>query len=214
MGGEIPTFSLPLERGQMEATISSEAIPESDRDLVQRHRYGDAEAFDEIYQRHAEMIYNLAYRLSGDEDQASDLAQEVFFRAFRHLERFRGRSSLKTWLYRVGLNHCRSRLARRRWFFVPVAEGDPTEGLQLVDRRRDPEARAMAGERDQILHRALAKLPLPFREVVVLCDLEGLTYEEIAEVLGVRIGTVRSRIARARGKLRVLLDTMPQEGLP
>ena len=198
----------------MEATISSEAIPETDLDLVQRHRYGDTEAFDEIYHRYGAMIYNLAFRLSGDLDLAADLTQEVFLRAFRHLERFRGRSSLKTWLYRVGLNHCRSRLSRRRWFFVPVAEEEPTEGLQLVDQRRGPEERAMAGERGRILRRALAKLPLQFREAIVLCDLEGLSYEEIAAVLGIRMGTVRSRIARARGKLKVLLETMSLEVTP
>lgn len=195
----------------MEATISSAAIPETDLDLVQRHRYGDAEAFSEIYQRYGRMIYNLAYRLSGDADAAADLTQETFFRAFRHLERFRGGSSLKTWLYRVGLNHCRSRLSRRRWFFVPVSEEAAAEGLQLVDGRRDPEQRTLARERGRILHRALAQLPLPFREAVVLCDLEGLTYEEIASVLGIRIGTVRSRIARARGKLKTLLEPVPSE---
>lgn len=191
----------------MEATISSEAIPETDLDLVQRHRYGDTEAFDEIYQRYGEMIYNLAFRMSGDVDMASDLTQEIFFRAFRHLERFRGRSSLKTWLYRVGLNHCRSKLSRRRWFFVPVAEEEPSVGLQLVDRRRDPEQLAMAGQQGEILRRALVQLPLPFREAIVLCDLEGLSYEEISAVLGVRIGTVRSRIARARGKLKKALES-------
>lgn len=195
----------------MEATIRSAAIPETDLDLVQRHRYGDPEAFAEIYQRYGGMIYNLAYRLSGDREKASDLTQEVFFRAFRHLHRFRGGSSLKTWLYRVGLNHCRSRLSRRRWFFVPLAEEAPAEGLQLVEKGRNPEQRAMASERGRILHQALARLPLPFREAVVLCDLEGLTYEEIASVLGIRIGTVRSRIARARGKLRVLLEETPEE---
>ncbi len=189
----------------MEATIAA-VMPEEDVDLVQRCRYGDTEAFGEIYHRYAEMIFNLAARMSGDRDRAADLTQEIFLRAFRKLDRFRGGASLKTWLYRVAVNHCRSRLGRRRRWFSPLAEEHGAEGLQLVDLRESPEDSAVQWDRRRHLSRALATLPQDFREAVVLCDLQGLEYQEIAEVLGVRIGTVRSRIARGREKLRARLD--------
>ena len=189
----------------MEATIAA-VMPEADLDLVQRCRYGDAEAFEEIYHRYSEMIYNLAARMSGDRDRAADLTQEVFLRAYRKLDRFKGGASFKTWLYRVALNHCRSRLRGRRWWFSPLAEEHGADGLQLMDPRDGPEEKAVQWDRRRHLSRALATLPPHFREAVVLCDLQGLEYQEIAEVLGVRIGTVRSRIARGREKLRASLD--------
>ncbi|MCH9648996.1 MAG: sigma-70 family RNA polymerase sigma factor [Deltaproteobacteria bacterium] len=188
----------------MEVTIAT-ARPQADLDLVQRHRYGDSEALGEVYHRYGDMVFNLAYRMSGDRELAADFTQETFLRVHRSLGRFHGRSTLKTWIYRVALNHCRSRLSRRRWKPVPLAEESERGGPQLVDERRDPEQRALSTDRQRIVEEGLQLLPPVFREAVVLCDLQGLSYEEIASVLGVRIGTVRSRIARGREKLRVLL---------
>jgi len=173
--------------------------------LAERHRYGDPAAFEEIYRTYEEMVFNLALRLSGDRERAADLSQEIFLRIYRHLGQFRGRSSLKTWIYRVAVNHCRSRLARRR---PPSRPGvDDEERLaRLADPRRSPEQRAMANDEARRVEGALAELPRPFREAVVLRDLEGLAYDEIAEVLGARLGTVRSRIARGRRMLREALQ--------
>jgi RNA polymerase sigma-70 factor (ECF subfamily) len=193
----------------MEATARISML-EEDLDLVHRHRCGDADAFDEIFHRHSAMLFNLALRLSGDVDQASDLTQEIFLRVYRHLHRFRGGSSLKTWLYRVGLNHCRSRLRRRPAVFLPLAEeADDGAGRPLVAPGRNPEQRVLDADRSHRLAGALRKLPLVFREAVTLCDVQGLEYQEIAEILGVRIGTVRSRIARGRERLRLLLEEAP-----
>lgn len=190
-------------------TSAATAACQSDRDLAERHRYGDAAAFDELYDRYAEMVYNLALRLAGDRDEAADLSQEIFLRIFRHLGRFRGGSSLKTWVYRVALNHCRSRLGRR----LPAARsltGEPGEARpEPVDPRRSPEERAMADDEGRRVAAALARLPAPFREAVVLRDLEELSYQEIADVLAVRLGTVRSRLARGREQLRTLLENPP-----
>jgi len=185
----------------------------SDRALAERHRTGDPEAFAEIYREHEAMVFNLALRLAGDRERAADLSQEIFLRIFRHLDGFRGRSSLKTWIYRVAVNHCRSRLRRRGLVFehlVPSrGEGPDRTGSReekdplqdLADPRRSPEERALAGDAERILQTALAALPAVYREAVVLRDVEDLSYEEIAEVLGVRVGTVRSRIARGRRRL-------------
>jgi RNA polymerase sigma-70 factor (ECF subfamily) len=153
------------------------------------------------------MVYNLAFRLSGNCEEASDLTQEVFLRIYRHLGSFGGRSSLKTWIFRIAINHCRDRLSRWRPLTQPIGE-DVEEGeVSYADPRRGPEELAVAADEGRRVTAGLARLAQAFREAVVLRDIEGLSYEEIAEVLGVRIGTVRSRIARGRDQLRTLLET-------
>jgi RNA polymerase sigma-70 factor (ECF subfamily) len=175
-------------------------------DLVTRHRYGDPRAFEEVFARFSPMVFNIALRLSGDSQDAADLSQEVFLRVHRHLGRFGGRSSLKTWIYRVAVNHCRSRLGRKRLPCRPLAAVSQDREREVPDPRRGPEELAVAGDLARLVEEALAALPLRFREAVVLRDLEGLSYQEIAAVLRVRIGTVRSRIARGRARLRSLLE--------
>jgi RNA polymerase sigma-70 factor (ECF subfamily) len=178
-----------------------------DLELVERHRYGDAHAFDEVYGRFEEMVYNLAFRLAGNREEAADLTQEIFLRVYRHLGSFGGRSTLKTWIFRIAINHCRDRLSRWRPATQPFGDDahDPTE--TYADPSRGPEELAVAADEGRQVAQALTRLPQVFREVVVLRDIEGLSYEEIAEVLAVRIGTVRSRIARGREQLRALLET-------
>lgn len=178
-----------------------------DLELVERHRYGDAGAFNEVYARFEEMVYNLAFRLSGNREEAADLTQEIFLRVFRHLGTFGGRSTLKTWIFRIAVNHCRDRLSRWHPPTQPIGE-ETGEGVAVYpDPARGPEDLAVAADEKRRVEQALTCLPQVFREVVVLRDIEGLSYEEIAEVLGVRIGTVRSRIARGREQLRSLLET-------
>lgn len=182
-----------------------------DSELAERHRLGDRSAFEEIYREHAAMVYGLAHRMAGSAEQAEDLTQEVFLRVYRHLGRFRGGSSLKTWLYRVTLNHCRSRLGRKRFATQPLREehGGDDEGAtaaELTAGGRSPEEQALARDASRQVARGLREVKPVFREALVLRDLEGLSYEEIAEVLEVRIGTVRSRIARGRDQLRVALE--------
>jgi RNA polymerase sigma-70 factor (ECF subfamily) len=193
------------------ATVSTAAVHDLDLELVERHRLGDPRAFDEIYRRFDHMVFGLALRLSGSEDQAADLTQEIFLRVFRYIGQFRGRSSLKTWVFRIAINHCRSCLGRRRLPVQPLPDG--AEGAEadrgpgaLADPARGPEDLAVAADEGRRVAAGLATLPAAFREAVVLRDIEGLSYEEIAEVLGVRIGTVRSRIARGRDQLRTFLE--------
>lgn len=180
-----------------------------DLDLAERHRYGDLRAFDEVYARYSGMVFNLCFRMAGRREEAEDLTQEIFLRIHRHLGRFDGRSSLKTWVYRVTLNYCRSKLGRKKYPTAALAEESEEGGVHLVDGRRDPESRAMAESAARQVGEALRQLKPKFREAVVLRDIEGLSYEEIAEVLQVRIGTVRSRIARGRDRLRTVLEKMP-----
>ena len=173
--------------------------------LVERHRCGDLQAFDEVYERFGEMVYNLALRLAGNREEAADLAQEIFLRIYRHLGSFGGRSTLKTWVFRIAINHCRDRLSRH---FVATTSIDDSEesGVPLADPGRGPEALAVAADEGRRVAEGLSRILPVFREAVVLRDLEGLSYDEIAEVLGVRVGTVRSRIARGREQLRSLLE--------
>jgi RNA polymerase sigma factor (sigma-70 family) len=187
-----------------------------DLELAQRHSRGDVRAFDEVYSRYAVMVFNLALRLSGDPDEAADLTQEIFLRIYRHLDSFSGRSALKTWIFRVALNHCRERLSRFRPLTQPIGEAEEGAGsgeVSIADPCRGPEELAVAADLGRQVAGALAQLPAPFREAVVLRDLQGLSYEEIAAVLGVRVGTVRSRIARGREQLRGLLETMAPAGM-
>ncbi|MEE8523428.1 MAG: sigma-70 family RNA polymerase sigma factor [Thermoanaerobaculia bacterium] len=188
------------------ATAASNLSSTPDLDLAERHRYGDDKAFEEVYHRFVKMVFNMALRMAGDPERAEDLAQEIFLRIYRHLGKFNGRSTLKTWIYRITLNHCRSKLGRRRLLTRPLAEENEGEGAELVDDRRGPEERTLAQDAARQLTGALSHLKPVFREAVVLRDLEGLTYEEIGKILDVRIGTVRSRIARGRDRLRTILE--------
>ncbi len=195
------------------ATVSTTAAREHDLDLelVERHCVGDPRAFDEIYRRYDRMVFGLALRLSGSDDVAADLTQEIFLRVFRYVGQFRGRSSLKTWVFRIAINHCRSCLGRRRLPMQSLPEGIDGSAVErneaaFSDPARGPEELAVAADEGRQVVAGLATLPASFREAVVLRDIEGLSYEEIAEVLGIRIGTVRSRIARGREQLRTFLE--------
>ncbi len=177
--------------------------------LAELHRYGDEQAFEEVYRRHSRMVYNMSWRMSGSPDQAEDLTQEIFLRIHRHLGKFNGRSSLKTWIYRITVNLCRTRLGRRSLLTQSLSSffsDDDEREIDPEDPSRGPEASVVAEDLGRHLRVALLKVKPVFREAVILRDLEELTYEEISEVLGVRLGTVRSRIARGREQLRLLLE--------
>lgn len=190
----------------MSSTPIAVTRPRAEPDLIERHRLGDPGAFEEIYARHEKMVFNLALRMSGSRDEAAELTQEVFLRVYRGLTRFRGRSSLKTWIFRISLNCCRSRLGRRKPPFRDPGP-DPDETLERVaDPRPGPERDALNQDLGARLAAALAQLPLVFREAVVLRDVQGFSYAEIAEILRIRTGTVRSRIARGRERLRRVLE--------
>lgn len=185
-------------------SLPFEGAANADLELAQRHAAGDREAFEVVYARHSSLVFALCQRLAGDPDRALDLAQEVFLRIDRHLGRFHGRSSLKTWIYRVTVNHCRGALARKRPE-VSLEEGMLERGREPKSPEPGPEQLAVGSQIQRRLERALAEIPHPFREAVVLRDLEGLSYDEIADVLAVPRGTVRSRIARGREALRAAL---------
>ncbi|MEP7076171.1 MAG: sigma-70 family RNA polymerase sigma factor [Acidobacteriota bacterium] len=178
--------------------------------FVERLRGGEAEAFDTLIQRYSGDIYALLYRITQNPDEASELAQETFLKAFKAIGKFRADAELKTWLFRIAINESRN---RHRWWKrrfrettfsldAPIGDSDATLHDTLADSAEDPESSLLRKENERALEAALTHLPQAFREVIVLCDIEGQSYQQIAEVLGLNIGTVKSRIARGRDELR------------
>lgn len=191
------------------------AVPTSaDAALVERLKRGDRVAYEELIGTYQSMVYSLALRLLGDAEEARDVAQEAFLKAYRHIGTFRGDSGLKTWLYRLTVNqasnHRRWWRRRRRQETVSLdashGEMSATLGDQIASDGRSPEQVALGRERQRLLLAALESLKHDYRVAVVLRDIEELSYEEIAETVGVPVGTVKSRIARGRDELRKRLE--------
>lgn len=184
---------------------------QGDERALSRFLAGDVLGFEQIVRHYSGMVFSLAARLVGPAD-AEDVVQETFLRAWHGLGRFRGESSLKTWLYAIALNRARARhgtLSRFRAVFTPgkTREEDAFASLDdAADPALSPEENAVVTERRRRLRAAIRTLPDEFRTAVVLRDLEGLSYEEVAEVLGVPVGTVRSRLARGRALLKEKLS--------
>jgi len=161
---------------------------------------GRREAFDVIVEKHRRTVYQLCYRFVGNHEDASDLAQEVFIRAFKGLQRFRGQSSLGTWLYRIGVNVCLNRVSVKR----PPTE--PLEAQPHVDERaKDPADELLRGERAREVRAAIAQLPKKQRATVILRVYHELSHEEIAGVLGSSVGAVKANFFHALGNLKRLL---------
>ncbi|MBI3263264.1 MAG: sigma-70 family RNA polymerase sigma factor [Acidobacteria bacterium] len=182
-------------------------VMDPDLALVRAAAGGDEAAFAELVRRHQRRVFNLARALTGSEDEAEDLAQETFIRAFRGLPRFRGDSAFATWLYRIAVNVFRSRRSRKSlWPRLWSGEADrrhvrPADASPAADQESDLVRR-------DLIDKALAEVPPDLRLAVTLRDIEGLEYREIAEVTGVPIGTVMSRIFRGRQRLRASLAVL------
>lgn len=207
-------------RGQMDLEQVAAATPEEVRSpleaqFIERLRQGDAAAFELLITERTGEVYGLLYRLTENREEARDLTQETFLRAFQNIGQFRGDADLKTWIYRIAINQ-----ARNRWRWWRRRRRDATVSLDSEDARgnqplieslrseggRSPEQETLAHERERALRRALRSLSLSYRETVILRDIEGFTYEEIAETLGINVGTVKSRLARGRQELRARLE--------
>ena len=188
---------------------SAEACPEpDDLRLVEAMRAGSESAYEELICRFQQPVYTLALRLLNDQSEASDVVQEVFLKVFRNIGNFRSQSTLKTWIYRITVNEAHN---ARRWFFrhrrrEVELDNSPEEARNLKeiipDGSRSPFDVAFEGEQQVMIEAALQRINPIFRDAVVLRDIVDLSYEEIAEVLRVSLGTVKSRILRGREALR------------
>jgi RNA polymerase sigma-70 factor (ECF subfamily) len=186
------------------------SAPEEDV-LVTALCQGVEEAYEILIQRYQQPVYNLVCRLLNDPSDACDIVQEVFLKVFRNIGSFRGNSSLKTWIYRIAVNEAYN---HRRWFSrhqrqeiaLAAEEGMPSYADSLADTGRTPFDQAADRETRALVEAALEKLNAKFRAAVVLRDIEDLSYDEIATVLDVSLGTVKSRILRGREALRKILE--------
>ena len=206
--------------GQMEleqvapATVADVRPPVEDQ-FIERLKRGDAAAFEKLVNERSGEIYGLLYRLTENGEEARDLTQETFLRAFQSIIHFRGESDLRTWIYRIAINQ-----ARNRWRWWRRRRRDVTVSLDATDDQREqplaatlpcenspsPEQQTLAREREAQLREALCGLRRSYREAVILRDVEGFSYEEIAQTLQISIGTVKSRISRGRLELRQQLE--------
>ena len=181
----------------------------TDRELVEKAKAGDQGAFEQLVLDNQNKVYSLALRLVGDREEAADLAQEAFVKAWQGLASFQGESSFATWVYRLTTNVCIDHLRKkkRREGVEAVVSLDDTDSgwAEPVDRESDPQRLLERSERGEALARGLDRLPDWQRQVLVLRELSGLSYQEIGEKLDIDMGTVKSRIARARLNLRKIL---------
>lgn len=182
---------------------SSQITSFSEKTLIKAAQHGDLEAFNLLVLRYQNLLFGIALRLLNDEDVAADAVQEALISAFRRFSTFRG-DSLRSWLARVVVNACYDEMRKkRRQHSVPLelfnAEGEEIEtSYWLVDPQADPELQYESGELESAIQDSLDKLPAIYRLMLVLVDVEGLSYEEAASAAGIPVGTVKSRLARAR----------------
>ena len=194
------------------------SMTDEDARLLRGLRAGIESAYEELLARYQQPVYNVTYRLLGDESDACDVVQEVFLKVFRSVGAFRERSSLKTWIYRIAVNEAHN---HRRWFSrhrkreVSIEqEPDRQHTYDLTaDSGPSPFDYALDRETRLLIEQALTEVSPVFRTAVVLRDLEDLSYEEIAEILQVSLGTVKSRILRGREALRRALSQRLESGL-
>ena len=193
------------------ARVNSESRP-TDADLVQACCDGQTDAFQGLVERHQDRVYNAVYRMVGSPEDAWDIVQDAFLKAYENLPQFRGASSFYTWLFRIAVNLALTfrRRSRRLRLVRPTKEEmsiemSRSQAGRLVDR---PEAAMESAERERLVGEALESLDGDHRAAVVLRDIEGLDYRTIAEILDVSTGTVKSRIHRARIALRDRLSTL------
>ena len=180
--------------------------------LVKQVLAGDDRAFDKLVLTHQRFVFNLCYRLVGDYDDADDCTQEVFIKVARSLKGFKFKSSFKTWLYRVAANTCKTRLnsleyrLRQRKTRLDMTDEENKTAPEIADDKQSPEDAIRNKEIGRLIQAAVNKLPAEQKMIVVLRDMEGRTYEEIMAIMGCKMGTVKSKLSRARHQLRELLE--------
>jgi len=202
------SFGFRNDGGEASAQVFKDAL------LVERLRQGEDEAFEELLRTYQHQVYSLVYRLVNQQVDAPDVVQEIFLKVYRNLNHFQCKSTLKTWIYRIAVNEAYN---HRRWFSRHkknevglAAEEENTRGLEdiLPDRCRSPFDLTADHETRALVEIALTRINPVFRSAVVLRDIEDMNYEEIAQVLQISLGTVKSRILRGREALRLELAAM------
>ncbi len=177
--------------------------------FVSRLKANEDAAYDELVRTYSASIYHVAYRMTGDAAEASDAVQDIFLKIFRNIGGFKGEAALKTWIFKIAFSEILNRLRwwKRRHRFTTLSldespNGNPPPSHSVAHAGPTPEEVLQAKERENAIQQALWRLSREHRSIIVLRDIEGFSYAEIAEVLGISIGTVKSRLARARNDLK------------
>ena len=181
----------------------------TENEIVARAQQGDTAAFETLVDMHAKYVYNLALRVVQNPQEAEDLAQEAFLRAWRGLPAFRGQSKFSTWLYRIVTNLCYSYLPRIKRDLISLVPDE--EAVRLPDVRLAPEERVLDTELRIHLHQVIEQLPESYRLLITLRHLQNLSYKEISQVTGMPLGTVKTGIFRARQRLKTALENYEVE---
>jgi RNA polymerase sigma-70 factor (ECF subfamily) len=183
--------------------------------LVERAKRGDTEAFEQLTSQYYRKVYNFAYRSTGNPEDASDIAQEALLRAFLSLPEFRGDSSFQTWLMRITQNACLDELRKRKRRKVTsldepleMDDGEMDRQWAVADAAESPEQALERLENQRAIQESINRLDEEYRVVVVMRDILGYSYQEIAEALGINLGTVKSRLNRARNALKEMLTNL------
>ena len=184
----------------------------TDEELIERFQHGDMYAFDEIVRRYKDQLLNFAYRFLGDSEDSEDIVQETFFRVFRKKHAYRNVAKFSTWIYTITGNLAKTELRRRkkRKLFSISGLGYEDRDYDIPDSRRGPEEEADGAVKDEMVQKAIESLSAKFREVIILRDIQELSYEEISEIAKIPLGTVKSRVNRGRLKLQEKLGHLVQ----
>ncbi len=178
--------------------------------LVSQAAQGDAAAFEELMRQHEGRIYAVALRMCGNREDAQDCSQEAMIRIFRALKNFKGQSSFATWVYRITTNTCLDELRRRKIRSASSLDSLLDTGWSPADEGEGPEDHSMRSEQRHALEKAIQALPIDMRTAIVLRDIQGFSYDQIATMLDANVGTIKSRISRGREKLRTVLVEQPE----
>ena len=192
----------------------SASLPDPDAAFVRAVQAGDMAAFDRLVIKHKDKLFNMAYWLLGDYQEANDCAQDIFIKVFNSIKKFRFESLFSTWLYRIAINTCKNRLksSAHRWkkrtvsLENPVGSKSDNHSYELQNGSPSAENKLEEKERFMLIQKAVNALPQEQNRVVVLRDIQGLSYQEIADITGLNLGTVKSRLARARLTLKERLN--------
>ena len=179
---------------------------QGDELLLRRACKGDVQAFEELMQSHESRIYAITLRMMGNREDAQDCAQEAMVRIYRAMGSFKGQSALATWIYRITMNTCLDELRRRKARKVTSLDSLVDNGWSPTDTGDTPEEHGLRVEKQNALNQAIQSLPDDMRAAIILRDVKGYSYDEIASILDANVGTIKSRISRGREKLREILS--------
>lgn len=185
----------------------------TDEELIARFQNGDAYAFDLLVKRYKDPLLNFIYRFIGDLVESEDIVQETFYRVYKNKHYYKEVAKFSTWIYTIAGNLAKTELRkrRRRKVFSIHKESPIDKELELPDLKSDPEKEVNTIVTEKIIHKAIGNLPQKFRQVIVLRDIQGFSYEEISSIIKVPLGTVKSRVNRARLKLQEDLDFLLED---